>query len=75
MHDTIFKLISDNFEDEQFKNKSNSDDINNLMTSLQLIEVAVPNMHVSLNDNLFSLLPKLCILLYHPLKAVSFFFN
>ncbi|CAD7093413.1 unnamed protein product [Hermetia illucens] len=44
--------------------------INDLMTSLQLIEVAAPHIHKDLHNALFELLPKLGILLTHPLKAV-----
>lgn len=47
---------------------------NDLMTALQLIEIAAPHVHESLQDDLFKLLPKLGILITHPLKAVSFFF-
>uniref|UniRef100_T1DQA4 Putative helicase 89b n=1 Tax=Anopheles aquasalis TaxID=42839 RepID=T1DQA4_ANOAQ len=40
------------------------------MTSLQLLEVAAPFIDTSLHRNLFELLPKLCLLLRHPLKAI-----
>uniref|UniRef100_A0AAG5D4I1 TATA-binding protein-associated factor 172 n=1 Tax=Anopheles atroparvus TaxID=41427 RepID=A0AAG5D4I1_ANOAO len=46
------------------------DDTNDFMTSLQLLEVAAPFLDASLHDELFKLLPKLCLLLRHPLKAV-----
>lgn len=42
-----------------------------LMTCLQLIECSAPHIHVDKVDELFTLLPKLCLLLKHPLKAVS----
>lgn len=47
--------------------------INDLMTSLQLIEVAAPHIHKDLHNALFELLPKLGILLTHPFKAVGYF--
>ncbi|XP_055908525.1 TATA-binding protein-associated factor 172 [Eupeodes corollae] len=43
---------------------------NDLMTALQLIEIAAPCIDVSLNEELFQLLPKLGVLITHPLKAV-----
>ncbi|KFB40634.1 hypothetical protein ZHAS_00008156 [Anopheles sinensis] len=46
------------------------DDTNDFMTSLQLLEVAAPFLDASLHAELFKLLPKLCLLLRHPLKAV-----
>lgn len=42
-----------------------------LMTCLQLIECATPHIHAEIIDELFTLIPKLCLLLKHPLKAVS----
>lgn len=41
-----------------------------LMTSLQLIEVCVPHLSRGLDDQVFVLLPKLCHLLKHPLNGV-----
>lgn len=49
------------------------DKANELITAMQLIEVATPCIHSSLHSRLFSLLPHMSILLKHPLKAVSFF--
>ncbi|XP_050067911.1 TATA-binding protein-associated factor 172 [Anopheles maculipalpis] len=46
------------------------DETNDFMTSLQLLEVAAPYLNVSLHTQLFELLPKLCLLLRHPLKGV-----
>jgi TATA-binding protein-associated factor len=43
---------------------------NDLITSLQTIEIAAPHLSVKLHDNLFEILPKLCVLLKHPLKAI-----
>uniref|UniRef100_A0A336KBP6 CSON011086 protein n=1 Tax=Culicoides sonorensis TaxID=179676 RepID=A0A336KBP6_CULSO len=50
--------------------KSDTEDINSLVTNLHLIETVAPNIHVSLHDKLFKLTPKLAILIYHPLKAI-----
>ncbi|XP_055685531.1 TATA-binding protein-associated factor 172 [Lutzomyia longipalpis] len=42
-----------------------------LMTSLQVIEVAFPHLHATLQDELFDLLlPKMSLLIGHPLKAI-----
>ncbi|XP_073832127.1 histone acetyltransferase 1 [Musca autumnalis] len=43
---------------------------NDLMTALQLLEVAAPHVHNDLHDKLFELLPALGSLIGHPLKAV-----
>lgn len=47
---------------------------NDLITSLQLLEVAAPHMNVALHERLFvDMLPQLGVLITHPLKAVSNF--
>uniref|UniRef100_A0A182JX29 TATA-binding protein-associated factor 172 n=1 Tax=Anopheles christyi TaxID=43041 RepID=A0A182JX29_9DIPT len=46
------------------------DETNDFMTSLQLLEVAAPFLCAALHKELFELLPKLCLLLRHPLKGV-----
>lgn len=43
---------------------------NDLMTSLQLIEIAAPHFHSDLHEKLFDLLQPLGIFIGHPLKAV-----
>lgn len=48
----------------------NFDQANEIILSLQLIECAAVAIHISLSDNLLELLPKLNLLLKHPLKAV-----
>lgn len=49
----------------------NFDEANELVTCLQLIECAAPAIHQSLVRDLFELLPRLNLLLKHPLKAVK----
>lgn len=49
----------------------NFDQANELILCLQLIECSAVAIHPSLSDNLLELLPKLNLLLKHPLKAVS----
>lgn len=51
----------------------NFDQANEMILCLQLIECAAVAIHSSLTDNLLELLPKLNLLLKHPLKAVSLF--
>lgn len=46
------------------------DETNNIMISLQLLEIAAPHLHKDLHKLLFESLPKLCLLIQHPLKAV-----
>lgn len=48
----------------------NFDQANEIILSLQLIECAAVAIHSSLSDNMLELLPKLNLLLKHPLKAV-----
>ncbi|XP_075146462.1 histone acetyltransferase 1 [Haematobia irritans] len=43
---------------------------NDLMTSLQLLEIAAPYIHSDLHEKLFELLPSLGNLIAHPFKAV-----
>lgn len=57
------------------KNPVNFDQANELISCLQLIECTAVAIHSSLSDNLLELLPKLNLLLRHPLKSVGFFFN
>lgn len=49
----------------------NYDLANELMICLQLIECSAPHIHADIIEQVFELLPKLCLLLKHPLKAVS----
>lgn len=53
----------------------NFDQANEMILCLQLVECAAVAIHSSLTDNLLELLPKLNLLLKHPLKAVSFLFS
>lgn len=48
----------------------NPDETNNFLTSLQLIEIAAPKINEKLHKSMFELLPKLCLLIQHPFKAV-----
>lgn len=47
-----------------------SDETNNILISLQLIEIATPHLHIDLHEEAFKCLPKLCLLIQHPLKAI-----
>lgn len=47
-----------------------SDETNNILISLQLIEIASPHLHIDLHADTFACLPKLCLLIQHPLKAI-----
>lgn len=46
------------------------DETNNILISLQLIEIASPHLHNDLHKELFGSLTKLCLLIQHPLKAI-----
>lgn len=52
-------------------NAINFEQVNELIMCLQLIECAAPAIHANAIEDLFDLLPKLYLLLKHPLKAVS----
>lgn len=52
------------------KNLIDPTSTNDLMTALQVIEIAAPHLDASLHDKLFETLFKLGILITHPLKAV-----
>lgn len=47
-----------------------SEETNNILISLQLIEIASPHLHIDLHGEVFKCLPKLCLLIQHPLKAI-----
>lgn len=46
------------------------EETSDIVTALQLIELASPHLHVALHKKLFATLPKLCLLVQHPFKAV-----
>lgn len=50
--------------------KIEQEETNNILTALQLIEVAAPHLHQNLHKSLFDVLPMICLLLQHPLKAI-----
>lgn len=53
----------------------NFDQANELILCLQLIECSGAAIHANLSKNLLELLPKLNLLLKHPLKAVCIQFS
>uniref|UniRef100_A0A1L8DH30 Putative chromatin remodeling complex wstf-iswi small subunit n=2 Tax=Nyssomyia neivai TaxID=330878 RepID=A0A1L8DH30_9DIPT len=56
---------------EWLKVRPTEEQMGELMTSLQVTEVAFPQLHSSLQDELFDLLlPKMSLLIGHPLKAI-----
>uniref|UniRef100_A0A182VQT4 TATA-binding protein-associated factor 172 n=1 Tax=Anopheles minimus TaxID=112268 RepID=A0A182VQT4_9DIPT len=68
--DKIQSRVDDAYIDRLALDVIAQDETNDFMTSLQLLEVAAPYLNVSLHKELFELLPKLCLLLRHPLKGV-----
>jgi TATA-binding protein-associated factor len=46
------------------------DETNNILTSLQLIEIALEHLHKDLHEEVFNCLPKICLLIQHPMKAI-----
>lgn len=53
----------------------NFEESNELITCLQLIECAAAAIHPALVPSLMEMLPRLNLLLRHPLKAVTFAIN
>ncbi|XP_052865254.1 TATA-binding protein-associated factor 172 [Anopheles cruzii] len=66
----ITSRVSGDYVDRLAQDVVAQDETNDFMTSLQLLEVAAPFLAPSLHGKLFELLPKLCLLLRHPLKAI-----
>ncbi|XP_058055877.1 TATA-binding protein-associated factor 172 [Anopheles bellator] len=66
----ITSRVSGGYVDRLAQDVVAQDETNDFMTSLQLLEVAAPFLHPLLHGKLFELLPKLCLLLRHPLKAI-----
>lgn len=52
------------------REKIDQEETNNILTALQLLEVSSPHLHENLHKSLFNALPKICLLLQHPLKAI-----
>lgn len=69
MFDVIMK-VDERYIQQIIREKCDQEETNNVMTSLQLLEVSAPHFHVNLHNLLFEVLPKLCLLIQHPLKAV-----
>lgn len=70
----ISKLMTENIEKIELNRIESEivqqEETNDLMLSLQLIEVAAPHIHKDLHPDLFKLLGKLSEILRHPMKAV-----
>ncbi|XP_053692985.1 TATA-binding protein-associated factor 172 [Sabethes cyaneus] len=70
MMDKIVSNVTEGYIDKISRTIVQPDETNDFVTSLQLIEVAARHIDPALHGQLFQLLPKLCLLLRHPLKAV-----
>uniref|UniRef100_A0A2M4A2S2 Putative chromatin remodeling complex wstf-iswi small subunit n=1 Tax=Anopheles triannulatus TaxID=58253 RepID=A0A2M4A2S2_9DIPT len=68
--DKISACVTEQYIDQLGRQVMAQEETNDFMTSLQLLEVAAPFIDASLHRSLFELLPKLCLLLRHPLKAI-----
>lgn len=69
MFDVIMK-IDNSFIQTLTREKIEQEEANNILTSLQLFEISSPHLHNNLHGRLFEALPKLCLLIQHPLKAI-----
>lgn len=66
----ILKKVDADYITELTQGKIDEEEANNVLTSLQLIEVSASHFHKNLHKRLFEALPKLALLIQHPLKAV-----
>lgn len=76
---TIWEIIFDNVlkvnheHIERMKGEPiDYDNANNIMTALQVMEIAAPCFHEGLIGHLVKSLPQLCLLAQHPLKAIRY---
>lgn len=69
--DVIMKIDEDYIEKIRSK-QIDHEEANNIMTALQVLEIAAPCFHESLIEHLVKSLPKLCLLVQHPLKAIRY---
>lgn len=69
MFENITK-IDQTYIEQLSKEKIDDKEANEILSSLQLLEVASPHLHKDLHKTLFEALPKLCLLIQHPLKAI-----
>lgn len=69
MFDVIMKVDEQSIQ-SLIQNKIDQEETNNVLISLQLLEVSSPHLHGNLHNLLFETLPKLCLLIQHPLKAI-----
>ncbi|XP_055603145.1 TATA-binding protein-associated factor 172-like [Uranotaenia lowii] len=70
MTEKIESKVDEHYIERLSREVINLEETTDLLTSLQLIEVAAQHIDRGLHDQLFQLLPKLSILLKHPLKAI-----
>ncbi|XP_058823909.1 TATA-binding protein-associated factor 172 [Topomyia yanbarensis] len=70
MMDKIVSRVNEGYIDRLTREIVGQEDTNDFVTSLQLIEVAARHIDPALHDQFFQLLPKLCLLLRHPLKSI-----
>uniref|UniRef100_A0A182N4Z9 TATA-binding protein-associated factor 172 n=1 Tax=Anopheles dirus TaxID=7168 RepID=A0A182N4Z9_9DIPT len=68
--DKLHSRVDEPYVDQLALDVIAQDETNDFMTSLQLLEIAAPFLDRTLHGQLFELLPKLCLLLRHPLKGV-----
>lgn len=67
--DVIMK-VDENYIEKMRTEKIDNDEANNIMTALQVLEISAPCFHKDLDEHLKQALPKLCLLIQHPLKAI-----
>lgn len=68
----ILMRVDENYIERMRTHEIDHDEANNIMTALQVMDVAAPCFHDNLVTHLMSSLPKLCLLAQHPLKAIRY---
>ncbi|KAL5274579.1 hypothetical protein ACFFRR_000969 [Megaselia abdita] len=73
IHENIDNVLKEAGDIKNLQSINLESNLNNeLITSLQLIEILTPSVHDSLHKEIFNLLPKLVILIGHPYKSIRY---
>lgn len=73
INEAIDNVLKDNAHLNSLQSVDLSIDLNNeLITSLQLIDILIPSIHETLHGELFDLLSKLVIVIGHPYKSIRY---
>lgn len=71
--DLMFSMImkiDEQYIRQMFHQIIPKEETNNILISLQLLESATQHLHKDLHEEVFNCLPKICLLIQHPMKAI-----